>query len=156
MRWADIEVPNLPVAVSARGRSACYPRGTFYLLINGPSTQDRWVTKPCFHICSTDQSRSQAPLCLYTRRAVAVRTEGAFGLLRYLLGGDRPSQTAHKALSSARLHGTKLELRQDKGGIPLVAPLVLANQLRSLPPILHMPCRNPKPCCSKGPRGLSV
>ena len=32
MRRADIEVPNFPVAVSARGKSACYPRGSFYPL----------------------------------------------------------------------------------------------------------------------------
>ena len=30
MRRADIEVPNLPVAVDAWGRSACYPQGNFY------------------------------------------------------------------------------------------------------------------------------
>ena len=29
MRRADIEVPNLPVAVDAWGRSACYPQGSF-------------------------------------------------------------------------------------------------------------------------------
>jgi hypothetical protein len=31
------------------------------------------------------------------------------GLLRYLLGGDRPSQTAHLELSSALIQGTELE-----------------------------------------------
>jgi hypothetical protein len=31
--------------------------------------------------------------------AVSIRTEGTFGRLRYLLGGDRPSQTAHLILS---------------------------------------------------------
>jgi len=30
MRRADIEVPNHAVAVSARARSACYPRGSLY------------------------------------------------------------------------------------------------------------------------------
>ncbi len=29
-------------------------------------------------------------------------SEGTFGRLRYLLGGDRPSQTAHLTLSPAR------------------------------------------------------
>ena len=37
-----------------------------------------------------------------------------------------------------------------------MAPHILANVLHSLPPILHMPSQNPMPCCSKGPRGLSV
>ncbi|EES92374.1 conserved hypothetical protein, partial [Clostridium botulinum D str. 1873] len=32
MRRADIEVPNLPVDVDSWGRSACYPRGSFYPL----------------------------------------------------------------------------------------------------------------------------
>ena len=31
--------------------------------------------------------------------AISVRTEGTFGRLRYLLGGDRPSQTARQTLS---------------------------------------------------------
>ena len=32
MRRADIEVPNHPVDMDSWGRSACYPRGTFYPL----------------------------------------------------------------------------------------------------------------------------
>src|SRR6267143_4903723 len=35
----NVEVPNLPVAVDARGRSACYPRGSFYPLSPDPSTR---------------------------------------------------------------------------------------------------------------------
>ena len=37
-----------------------------------------------------------------------------------------------------------------------MAPPCLATGLHSLPPILHIPCQNPAPGCSKGPRGLSV
>jgi hypothetical protein len=33
------------------------------------------------------------------------RAEGTFALLRYSLGGDRPSQTAHHTLSPARITG---------------------------------------------------
>ena len=33
-------------------------------------------------------------------RTISVRAEGTFGRLRYSLGGDRPSQTAHLTLSS--------------------------------------------------------
>ena len=58
--------------------------------------------------CETYRSHSQAPLYLYTLRTIANRAEGAFGLLRYSLGGDRPSQTAHQALSHARIHGSRL------------------------------------------------
>jgi hypothetical protein len=62
-------VPNLPAAVDARGRSACYPRSTFYLLSDGPSMQDRRITNADFRPCSTDGSRSQAPLYVYARVA---------------------------------------------------------------------------------------
>ncbi len=55
-------MPNLPAAVDARGRSACYPRSTFYLLSDGLSIQHRRITKADFRPCSTDGSRSQAPL----------------------------------------------------------------------------------------------
>jgi hypothetical protein len=62
MRRADIEVPNLPAAVDARGRSACYPRGNFYPLIDGPSTRDHRFTRPGFRPCSACRPHSQAPL----------------------------------------------------------------------------------------------
>jgi hypothetical protein len=48
-------------------------------------------------------------LCLYTLRAIPNRAEGTFGRLRYLLGGDRPSQTARLTLSPDRIHGPRLE-----------------------------------------------
>src|SRR5258706_15900323 len=56
----------------------------------------------CFRTCSTRRSRSQAPLCHYTRRLVSNQAEGTFARLRYFLGGDRPSQTAHQTLSSSQ------------------------------------------------------
>jgi len=34
---------------------------------------------------------------------MADQAEGTFGRLRYILGGDRPSQTAHLSLSSIRI-----------------------------------------------------
>ena len=37
-----------------------------------------------------------------------------------------------------------------------MAPLMLAHQLQSLPPILYILCQNPISGCSKAPRGLSV
>ena len=110
-------MPNLPAAVDARGRSACYPRSTFYLLSDGLSIQHRRITKPCFRTCLSDRTRSQATLYLYARGPIANRAEVTFGLLRYRLGGDRPSQTAHLALSAARVHGTGLEFKHDKAGV---------------------------------------
>src|SRR5450631_134178 len=44
------------------GRSACYPRSTFYPLSDGPSIQNRRITLASFRSCSTCMSHSQAPL----------------------------------------------------------------------------------------------
>ena len=52
--------------------------------------------------------------------------------------------------------GRWLEAQQHKGGIPTMAPLKLAFQVHSLPPILYMHCRTPVPNWSKAPWGLSV
>src|SRR6185295_8389187 len=103
MRRADIEVPNRFVDVDSWKRSACYPRSTFYPLSDGDSTLHRRITKADFRPCSTCQSRSQAPLCLYALRTISNRAEGTFARLRYILGGDRPSQTAHLTLSPTRM-----------------------------------------------------
>ena len=95
-------------------------------------------------------------MCHCTPRAITNRAEGTFGRLRYILGGDRPSQTAHITLSLARIHGTRLESLQIKGGISTTAPRELALPLQSLPPILHMISEDSIPRYSKGARGLSV
>ena len=125
MRRADIEVPNLPVDVDSWGRSACYPRGSFYPLSDGPPTRYHRITKPDFRPCSTCRSRSQAPFCLCTLRTISDRSEGTFGRLRYFLGGDRPSQTAHLTMSSHQIHGILLEPQYCQGGIPRMTPLRL-------------------------------
>ena len=39
------------------------------------------------------------------------RAEGTFVLLRYSLGGDRPSQTAQLTLSAARIHGISVRAK---------------------------------------------
>ena len=111
MRRADIEVPNLPVDVDSWGRSACYPRGSFYPLSDGFSTQYRRITKPDFRLCSNCHSRSQAPFCLCTLRMISIHSEGTFGRLRYSFGGDRPSQTVRLTLSITRFHGPMLEFQ---------------------------------------------
>ncbi len=76
--------------------------------------------------------------------------------LRYHLGGDRPSQTTHHAGSRTRVHGPRLDISDNKGGISPVAPQELALLFQSLPPILHMLTLIPLQSCSKGARGLSV
>ena len=52
------------------------------------------------------------------------RVEDTFVLLRYSLGGDRPSQTTQHTLSLIK---SKLEFHSYKGGISSVTPLRLAS-----------------------------
>ena len=76
--------------------------------------------------------------------------------LRYILGGDRPSQTTRLALFTAPIQGTMLEAHYVKGGISRLTPPRPQPRLPSLPPILSETHRTPIPGCSKGSRGLSV
>lgn len=87
---------------------------------------------------------------------ISDHAEGTFALLRYALGGDRPSQTTHHTLSLIRFHESRLEFQEFQGGISRLAPENLATSLHSLPPILHRNTQNPMQSCSKGARGLSV
>src|SRR6266704_2086986 len=109
MRRADIEVPNSPVDMNSWEESACYPRRTFYPLSDGPSIQNHRITMTCFRTCSTCQSRSQARFCHCTSSAIADRAKRTFALLRYSLGGDRPSQTAYHTRSPASIQKLGLE-----------------------------------------------
>ena len=123
---------------------------------DGPSIRYHRITKPDFRPCSTCQSRSQAPFCLCTLRMISNHSEGTLGRLRYALGGDRPSQTAHLTRSPYRFHGTRLELRHNQGGIPTSPPPMLAHRLLRLPPILYRVYPSSISSCSKAPWGLSV
>src|SRR5213596_159373 len=156
MRRADIEVPNPSVDVDSWEELACYPRRTFYPLSDGNSTLYRRITMACFRTCSTCLSHSQAPLCHYALRTISNRAEGTFARLRYILGGDRPSQTTHLTLFTARFHGAVLEAQNTKGGISRAPPQGPQSLLHRLPPILNEVSRTPISGCSKGSRGLSV
>ena len=123
---------------------------------DGASTCYRRITKACFRTCSTCLSRSQAPFCLYTLRTISNRAEGTFARLRYILGGDRPSQTTRLTLFTARIHGAVLEAQNTKGGISRAPPQGPQSLLQRLPPILSEVSRTPISGCSKGSRGLSV
>ena len=149
-------MPNPGVDMSSWPGSACYPRRTFYPLSDGPSIRNRRITKPDFRLCSTCVSRSQAGLCLYALQVISKHLEPTFGSLRYILGGDRPSQTTRLALFTAPIQGTVLEAQYVKGGISRLAPQQPQPLLPSLPPILSETHRTPIPSCSKGSRGLSV
>ena len=149
-------MPNLVVDVNSWTRSACYPRRTFYPLSDGPSTQNHRITKSSFRSCSTCRSRSQAPLCLCTRRLISKQPEGTLGRLRYPLGGDRPSQTTPLALFLLPIPGGRLEPKCFKGGISPLAPPSPRARHHSLPPILRRKHPSSILGCSKGARGLSV
>ena len=153
MRRADIEVPNLPVDMSSWGRSACYPQSTFYPLSDGPSIQNHRITMSVFRPCSACWPHSQASFCHCTPRTVTKRTELTFESLRYLFGGDHPSQTTHQTMSSLYC---KLETEYRKGGISTSYPRILANPLLLLPPILHILYPISMLSYSEGSWGLSV
>ena len=87
---------------------------------------------------------------------VSVQAEPTFERLRYALGGDRPSQTAHLTMSPDPIQGRRLEFQYRKGGIPRSAPQQLTPLFPSLPPILYIQYRNPILGYSKAPWGLSV
>ena len=137
-------------------RLACYPRGSFYPVSYGPSTQRRRITKSDFRLCSTCWSRSQAGFCLYTQQRVSIPPEPTFERLRYFLGGDRPSQTAHLPLSRVRLHGLRLGSKHHQAGISLSTPPNLTTRLPSLPAMLHKSRPNAMTGYSKAPQGLFV
>ena len=149
-------MPNSPVDVSSWGESACYPRRTFYPLSDGPSTRDHRITMTDFRLCSNRHSRSQAGLCHCTQQLISNQLEPTFARLRYSLGGDRPSQTTHHAGFRTRIHESRLDTREYKGGISRAPPRQLTLTFQWLPPILHMYSLIPLQSCSKGARGLSV
>src|SRR6187401_2942795 len=125
--------------MDARGRSACYPRSTFYLLSDGLSIQHRRITNADFRPCSTYRSRSQAPFYVCARCPIANRAEGTSALLRYSLGGDRPSQTAQIALSTARIHGTGVRIQAQQGWC-FILRLPLARERGFIASQLHYAC----------------
>ena len=120
-----------------------------------PLTYHR-ITNSDFRLCSTRRSRSQAGLYVYTHCMVSIHAEPTFERLRYILGGDRPSQTARLTVSPDQIHGRRLETQQSKGGIPRVTPQKLTPLFPSLPPILYINHRTSIPSYSKALRGLSV
>ena len=87
---------------------------------------------------------------------ISDHSEVTIGRLRYILGGDRPSQTARLTVSPYPIQGSRLEIQQTKGGIPTATPFNLTAEFPSLPPILYMIYRISVLSCSKAPWGLSV
>jgi hypothetical protein len=116
-------------------------------MIFGAPIHNQRVTKPCFRNCSTCRSHSKPPLCLCTRKLVSNQPEGSFGRLRYILGGDRPSQTTRLTRSLCRITA--------QVSYPTYPGWCSIGD-RSLPPTLYRICRLAMSGCSKAPRGLSV
>jgi hypothetical protein len=70
--------------------------------------RSRGITKPDFRPSAGCLPCCQAPFYLYARWLISDQPEGTIGRLRYILGGDRPSQTAQLKLSLARIHGIEV------------------------------------------------
>ena len=87
---------------------------------------------------------------------ISVQAERTFERLRYSLGGDRPSQTAHLTMSPASIQSRRLEFQYRKDGIPTAAPPKPKPWFPRVPSILCMQHRNPILGYSKAPWGLSV
>ena len=51
------------------------------------------------HLLDLSVSQLSSLMPMHSVRTVSDRPEGTFGRLRYSLGGDRPSQTAHLTMS---------------------------------------------------------
>ena len=149
-------MPNLPVDMNSWGRSACYPRRTFYPLSDGPSIQNHRITLTCFRTCSTCQSRSQARFCQCTFEH-DFRPCQAYLRTPPLLFGRRPPQSnCLPCTVPSPDHEPRLEPQNNQAGISTTAPRELAPSLQSLPAILHRSVHSPMQSCSKGARGLSV
>ena len=59
---------------------------------------------------------------------ISDQPEGTFERLRYILGGDRPSQTAYQKLFLALLfEGSRLEFKLLQSGISTMTPLKLTS-----------------------------
>ena len=82
---------------------------------DGNSILYRRIIWAYFRTCSTCWSRSQALFYLYAQCTIADRAESTFALLRYFLGGNRPSQTDPQALSLAWLTGIEVRIPEVKG-----------------------------------------
>ena len=149
-------MPNLPVDVDSWGRSACYPRSTFYPLSDGHSTLCRRITRAWFPTCSTRPSRSQARLCSCTQEDGCRPSRADLRAPPLPFGRRPPQSNCPPGTVPPPAHGRGLGRRTGEGGIPRSAPPGLAPRHRSLPPILYTPEQRPMPSCSEGSRGLSV
>ena len=150
-------MPNLPVDVDSWGRSACYPQGSFYPLSDGNShSHTAGSLTPTFVTARSVDLAVRLSFAFTLKSMVSIHAERTFERLRYLLGGDRPSQTARLTMSPDQIHGRRLESQYSQSGIPRVTPHGLTSMFPSLPLILYRKYRDPISGCSEAPWGLSV
>ena len=93
-------MPNRAVAMDARARPACYPQSSFY-----PLSFALFLTLDIGSLCSAFASARDVPLAVKPACGIALSARfpsapsRPYKRLRYFLGGLRPTQTAHQALS---------------------------------------------------------
>ena len=81
---------------------------------------------------------------------IANQAEPTFVLLRYSLGGYRPSKTDRLPVFPSRVNGVGLELPVSKGGVSLATPRAPKGSLHSLPLTLSIETENTVTAYSKG------
>ena len=74
---------------------------------------------------------------------IANHAEPNFALLRYSLGGYRPSKTDRLPLSVRPIQGRMLDFPNSKGGVSLTTRLCPKAQLQSLPLTLSIKIEKP-------------
>ena len=87
---------------------------------------------------------------------VSIHAERTFERLRYLFGGDRPSQTAHLTMSPDSIQSHRLEFQHSKSGISTAPPPKPKPWYQRVPPMLRMLIACSIVSYSKAPWGLSV
>lgn len=137
--------------MNSREKLVCYPRRSFYPLIDGPPTWDRRVTGTCFRTCSGCLPCSQASLCPRTQGRLSTPAEDTLCALPILFREIPPQENCPTAGVPYRL-----ELREPQGGISLAPPSLPEQGLLRLPPILRKSSQSSAADCSKAARGLSV
>src|ERR1700744_4742307 len=120
-------------------RAACYPRRTFYPLSDDPSIRDHRITMTDFRLCLVRRPCSQAGFCHCTQHPISDRIEPNQRPLPFLFGRRPPQSNCLPYTVSDPVSGTRLDIRNKKGGISRTAPPRLAPRLQCLPPILHIP-----------------
>jgi len=113
----------------------------------GISTHSQRITRSDFRLCLTRRSHSQACFCPCTHQLVSNQPEQTLERLRYILGGDRPSQPTHLPRSPHRIT-VQVSIPDTPGWCSIGA--------RRLPPTLYKRIQNTMTGCSKAPWGLSV